>query len=132
MAEQPEGRTNRTAYKTVVWSDDNPGFHEVVALLLEDEPITVLSTTDPAEAATLLERPDVCLYVTNPSTGWDLAQRIKADPRRRRIPILLCTASCLGVDEDHIEETPFDRVLFKPFRPEQLLEVIQAMTGEGE
>ena len=101
-----------------------------MTLLLGDHDITVLGTTDPAEAAALVERPEVCLYATNPATGEELAKRIKADPQRRKLPILLCTA--FGwYDDEELKDSPFDRVLHKPFRQEELLEVIESMTAES-
>ena len=130
MSKQPDGRLNTTARKTVVWSESDPTVLKTVTLILEDHDITVLGTTDPAEAAALVERPEVCLYVTNPKTGEELAERIKADPQRRKLPILLCTAFT-GYDENRLKSSPFDRLLRKPFRQEELLEVIESMTTES-
>ncbi|MGN6190455.1 MAG: response regulator [Conexibacter sp.] len=56
----------------------------------------VLVARDGEEAVTraTTEHPDLCLVdaMTPKLTGWDVARRLRADPRTREVPVLLMTA----------------------------------------
>ena len=88
------------------------------------------------EALPLIEArpPDlVILDVRMPQVGGlDILDHLRADPRTRAIPVLMCTAAFSGdraVWEDEIARRGAT-ILFKPFALDQSLEQVWALLGD--
>jgi signal transduction histidine kinase len=108
----------------ILWADDNPDMRDYVARLL-GQTYEVVAVPDGAEA---LERaaaaaPDLVLSdVMMPKLdGFGLVRALRADPRTRRLPIILLSA-CAG-EESSFEglEAGADDYLMKPFSAKELL-----------
>lgn len=67
--------------------------------------------------------------------GYEVAHRLKNDPRLRRIPLLAVTALAMVGDRDKLLAAGFDGYLAKPIDPEvfvrQVEGYLQAANGDG-
>lgn len=117
--------------KKILVADDEVSILRSTQLLLSDLGYDVVTTTDPGSIHGLLakETPDLLLQdVRMPGLDLDaLLADIRADPRTRSVPVLLFSASMdLATIRDRVGAAGY---LEKPFRPGQILEAIQTLTG---
>lgn len=105
--------------------DDRPDFLGLMEDVLSDEGYEVTTFRCGAEVvgATARRRPDLIIsdLRLGGESGFDLLRALQSDPVSSDIPILLCTAATLDI-EDHKEEPDLNiPVLYKPFEVDDLL-----------
>ena len=110
----------------VLVADDEPHIGRIIKTKLEQGPFAVTLVYDGAEALAELERsPDVRLLILDlmmpQVTGFEVLDRVRADPRWRTIPCLILTAA--GQDHQEVEarRRGADDFMTKPFSPKRLL-----------
>ncbi len=65
--------------------------------------------------------------------GYEVARRLKADPKTRDIPIVAVTSYALTGDEEKSRASGCDAYVAKPFSPKQLLATIRRLLpGDGK
>ena len=88
--------TSAVATPTILVVDDHRYVREMIRALFEREGYRVLDSADGAEGLALAEahRPDcVVLDVRMPGlSGFEVLERLNADPRTREIPVIMLTA----------------------------------------
>jgi two-component system response regulator VicR len=58
--------------------------------------------------------------------GWEVYQRLKADPATRHIPVIIVTAKTYGQEKlSAVRSNEMDDYLIKPFGPAQLVESVE-------
>ena len=79
------------------------------------------------------EKPDLILLdiVLAGMNGFEVARKLKADPRTRAIPILAVTAMAMPGDREKCLESGCDAYLAKPFLPRHLKEEIDKLLSEA-
>ena len=87
-----------TPPKEILVVDDEVGIRELLSEILEDEGYRVQAFTDPQAAHGAIGDllPDlvlVDLFWSRHSVGWSLIERLLADPRTRRVPLIICTTA---------------------------------------
>ena len=116
---------------TVLHVEDNPSNRMIVRDLLRFRGYRVIEVADGGEAlaAAERERPDIILMdVQLPRiSGFEAARRIKARDDLRSIPIVAVTSFALGGDEQKAMDAGCDAYLAKPYKPKELLRVIQEL-----
>ncbi len=116
--------------------DDDPDVVEYLSSFLEDEGYEVVAAQDERSALAQVERssPDVILIdVMLPGkSGLDLLVRLRRDPRRAEIPLVLVTGDdnvlrdeCRSYLETHQDVKGPDHVLGKPMERDLLLSILQ-------
>ena len=120
------GSTSHPALLHVLVADDEPHIGRIIKTKLEQGPFAVTLVYDGAEALAELERsPDVRLLILDlmmpQVTGFEVLDRVRADPRWRTIPCLILTAA--GQDHQEVEarRRGADDFMTKPFSPKRLL-----------
>jgi CheY-like chemotaxis protein len=116
------GGGKRTESATrVLLVDDESSIRTICRVNLEGDGMAVTEAADGREA---LERvresqPDlVLLDVMMPSIdGWEVAQRLAADPATREIPIVFLSARAAHEDRDRARELGAVGYIVKPFDP---------------
>lgn len=109
---------------TVLIVDDTPDVIRVMHLALRQQ-FKVLAAPDGLKGLELAQRERPSLIITDlmmPGiTGFELVQRVRADPAIRHIPIIMVTAR--GEVDDKVTglETGVNAYLTKPFSPRELL-----------
>jgi two-component system cell cycle response regulator DivK len=116
---------------TIMHVEDNPANRMIVRDLLHFRGYRVVEVTDGAEAlaAAERERPDIILMdVQLPRmSGFEAARRIKARDDLRHIPIVAVTSFALSGDDHKAMEAGCDAYVAKPYKPSELLRLIQEL-----
>jgi CheY-like chemotaxis protein len=115
----------------VVVVEDEPYTRRVVLELLSDEPdLTAHGAATGLEALALIDRvrPDAVLMDLRlpDASGFDLIQRLRADPTTRSIPVIAMSA--LGLQAlDAAREAGFAAVIDKPFDADQFIDTVRGL-----
>src|SRR5574340_1127806 len=116
---------------TIMVVEDEPAIQELLALSLQQAGHRVLRALSAEQAHALLRAgpPDLILldWMLSGQSGLEFARRLKADPARRAIPIIMLTAR--GEEQDKIAglERGADDYITKPFSPRELNARIKAV-----
>ncbi len=116
--------------QTILILDDEPVFLEILQLILQRTGYHLLFATDGAQALELVRthRPDLALVddMLPGISGGEVCQTIKNDPDLSHIPVIIYSAGPRVRDRNFVQQIRADGVLFKPFRPEEVLRTVQA------
>jgi len=59
------------------------------------------------------------------ASGYEVVERLKADGRTQRIPVIAITSDAMADDEERARKAGCDDYVAKPYRPPQLLDAIR-------
>lgn len=108
--------------------DDEPDITEIVDSFLSDSGYTVEVENSPEQAVDRAKEfmPNVILLdIMMPGTnGYDVCQRIKAEPELAHIPVIFLTGKDKGDDMGRSFKSGGDMYIKKPFSCERLLEIV--------
>jgi CheY-like chemotaxis protein len=113
---------------TVVLVEDNTDMVALFARYLAREGYRLVSVTDSTLALErmLESQPDAVVLdvMMRDLDGWELLQRIKAEPRLAKVPLVICSV----LDEAELAASlGADAYLRKPIRPAELLECLSSL-----
>ena len=121
--EDPQG-----AGFTVLVVDDEPDIRFLLAVVLERAGYTVIEAAHGNAALEQARSSPPRLVITDRMMpvmgGAELIERLRADEGTAGIPIVMLTAAPAG-------EPRADVVLMKPFEPDELIAVVNWLTGRG-
>jgi CheY-like chemotaxis protein len=124
-----ESRGTTLAGMKILVAEDNAVNQRVVDRLLTKLGCSVEIAPDGAAAVAAVERSpfDLILmdYHMPKMSGPEAARAIRARPGAQRVPIIALTASADADDQQKCLDAGMDEILPKPFRPEQLLAVVE-------
>ncbi len=134
---------DRRRRRTILVVDDTPTILDLVRECLEEEGYRVFTCLESRKAFEIAreQRPDaIMLDVVMPEvSGWEVLAQLRADPDLSQTPVIVCTGyvdEALGrLAELRGHGPKGDRhlgLLPKPFDTEELLEVVDSITGAGE
>ncbi|WP_223732932.1 response regulator [Streptomyces purpurogeneiscleroticus] len=112
--------------------DDNKVIRQLIRVNLELEGFEVVTAADGAECLDIVH--DVCpdvvtLDVMMPRlNGLRTAERLRADPRTRELPIAIISA-CTPLEVGNGEAVGVDAFLAKPFEPVELIRTVRQLVG---
>ena len=121
-----------TRRERIVVVDHDPVLLSVMRDVLEDEGYRVQAFSDPEAAHGAIGDllPDlvlVDLFWSRHSVGWSLIERLLADPRTRRVPLLICTTAIRAQQEQERLPTGANwPVLPMPFDIGRLLDEVRS------
>jgi CheY-like chemotaxis protein len=120
----------------VLLAEDDVDSREMYAFALDLAGFRTVQAANGEEALERLAatRPDI--VVTDLSLprvdGFELCQRLKADPATSHVPVLVLTGSSRGEDVDRAHAAGCARVLVKPFAPDHLArEISDVLAASG-
>jgi DNA-binding response OmpR family regulator len=117
----------------ILLAEDEPDIRELVSYRLTRSGYEVLEAKDGEEAWLLAVEhlPDLCvLDVMMPRlNGYELTERLRADERTRRIPVIILTARVQEADITRGFAAGADDYLKKPFNPDELVARTRAVLG---
>lgn len=117
-------------YGRVLVVDDNKVIRQLIKVNLELEGFEVVTADDGAECLEIVHRvrPDVItLDVVMPRLdGLRTAERLRADPRTRQIPVAIVSA-CTPAEIEAERSPGVDAVLAKPFEPVALVRMVRRL-----
>ena len=111
--------------------EDSPDNRDLLLSVLQRVGHEVLISADGAEGIILAQQqlPDAIIMdlIMPKLDGWEALQRLKADRRTARIPVLILTANALRETEQRARAIGCDAFLLKPFRIAALLTAIESL-----
>ena len=117
--------------KTILVVDDEQDLADAVAALLRARGYQVVVAADGKEGLeqAVAEPPDLVLldYELPEMDGLEVIRELRSRETTRAVPVLLCTASKIGVGE--IRKA--DGFLAKPYHEELLYEMVQRVLAGG-
>jgi len=115
--------------RTVLIADDDPSLRMLVSATLtsKDYEIVEATTGDETLTAALSAKPQVVLLdVRMPGmSGLDVCRRIKADPSLVGTRVVMLTGAATPEDVAAGQAAGADLYLTKPFRPLELLQIVE-------
>ena len=124
------------AAKRILHIEDNASNRKAVRHILRQTGLELTEAVD-GEAglrAALASPPDLILLdIQLPRlSGYEVAQRLRADEQTRHVPIIAITSYALSGDEQRTHEAGCDDYIAKPYRPKTLLEHIWRYLNQEE
>ena len=117
----------------VLLADDEPNNRLVLEMQLRLARHEVVTADNglAAIAAVRRRRPDVVLLdgMMPEMNGFAACRALRADPEYADLPVILVTALDRDKGQGEAEAAGFNRVLYKPFRTEELLAVVSEACG---
>ena len=114
--------------------DDHDDTREGFAEYLQVNGFDVLSANGAKEFERLVESkaPDaIVLDLQLPDVnGWELATRIRANPRLREVPLVAFSACVMATERERADQAGFDLFLGKPCDPETILGELRRLLRE--
>jgi CheY-like chemotaxis protein len=115
--------------------DDSEVVRDLIAVNLELEGFDVITAADGEDALDMVKgmHPHVVtLDVMMPRLGgFETAERLRADPDTRHIPIVIVTGRSQPADIGRGERLGVEAYLSKPFEPAELVEVVTRLATTG-
>ena len=121
--------------KRILIVDDEPYILKILAYKLRREGYTAFEAESAEEAWTILRnhRIDLILLdvtLATPTTGFDLAAKLREDEATRDLPVVMLTARTLANDIRRGHEVGALGYITKPFSPAQVLETVRSLLGD--
>jgi DNA-binding response OmpR family regulator len=115
--------------------DDEPHIRRVLSAVLEGRGYHVTMASDGTEGLHelgVLGADLVILDLMMPgASGLEILSKIRSDPRRPDVPVIILTAKGQDTDRDAALAGGANDFLTKPFSPKKLLARIEEILGEG-
>lgn len=64
--------------------------------------------------------------------GYELARRLKSDPRTKAVPLVAVTALAMTHERDRIAQSGFDGYIMKPIDPQRFIDQIRSYLAEPQ
>jgi CheY-like chemotaxis protein len=118
--------------QTLLVVDDEDAVRDLLAEILASAGYTVFQASSGADALKVAGEESIDCLLTDlgmsPMSGWELAREIKS---QHDIPVILVTGWAGEIDAAQARENKVDRVISKPFDPEELVRCISELcSGE--
>ena len=109
--------------------EDNLTQREIIAGVLRENGIEVISVHDGLEALNQVERirPDlVVLDIIMPRlNGYEVCRRLKSNPVTQQVPIVMCSSKAEEFDRYWGMKQGADAYIVKPFIPQELIQTVR-------
>jgi len=119
----------------IVCVEDEPEMIDLVKLILSRKGYVVTGAAGGKNGLEVIRRlkPDLVLLdlMMPDMDGWDVYQRLKADPQTSDIPVVVITAKAQNIDKVlglHIAKV--NDYIAKPFSPQELLDSIEKVLAK--
>ena len=127
----PLGATPGTRQPTILIVENEVSNRILIEKVLSTRGFRCLSASNGREALDILDHESVDLILTDLSMpvldGYRTTQLIRARPALARVPIVAVTAYALNDENEAAMQIGCNEYLTKPFKPRQLLEVVDRL-----
>ena len=127
----PSGATAGTHQPTILIVENEVSNRILIEKVLSTRGFRCLSASNGREALDILDHEAVDLILTDLSMpvldGYRTTQLIRARPALARVPIVAVTAYALNDENEAAMQIGCNEYLTKPFKPRQLLEVVDRL-----
>ena len=122
--------------KKVLLADDSITIQKLVEMAFADTDFILVSVSDGQQAVDRLAEvsPDIILAdaIMPHLDGYEVCRYVKSKPEFAQIPVVLLTGRFQPFDQAKAEEVHIDGRVVKPFVQEQLVDLINRLTGKGD
>lgn len=123
--------------KCLVYIEDEEEMIDLVRLILMRHGYTVLGANGGRQGLDLIrkESPDLVLLdlMMPDMDGWDVYQKMKADDKMRKIPVIVVTAKAQRIDKVlGLSIAKVEDYISKPFSPQELLESVEKVLARKQ
>jgi two-component system chemotaxis response regulator CheY len=119
--------------KTILTAEDSSSLRQLMSTTLQEAGYDVIEAADGQEALDLLADEEVGMLITDLNmprlNGLNLIREIRKDPSNRFLPILMLTSETEISRRQEGKKAGASAWIQKPFKPEQLLKVVQMVLG---
>jgi len=130
----PLGATPGTHQSTILIVENEVSNRILIEKVLSTRGFRCLSASNGREALDILDHEPVDLILTDLSMpvldGYRTTQLIRARPALARVPIVAVTAYALNDENEAAMQIGCNECLTKPFKPRQLLEVVDRLLSQ--
>lgn len=127
----PPGDTSGISQPTILIVENETSNRILIERVLSTRGYRCISATNGQEALNMLDHEQVDLILTDLSMpvldGYRTTQLIRARPTMANVPIVAVTAYALNDENEAAMQIGCDEYLTKPFKPRQLLEVVDRL-----
>src|SRR5256712_2962109 len=131
----PPGAIPGTHQSTILIVENEVSNRILIEKVLSTRGFRCLSASNGREALDILDMEPVDLILTDLSMpvldGYRTTQLIRARPALVRVPIVAVTAYALNDENEAAIQMGCNEYLTKPFKPRQLLEVVDRLLSQG-
>src|SRR5215470_13547351 len=117
--------------RSILVADDNVANRELIATILERQGYRIIEARDGAEALRLLEAnaPDLMLLDIHMPVmnGFAVVDKVRADARYSKLPIVALTASAMLGDEEEALNHGFSAFIAKPYSIQDITELVKKL-----
>ncbi len=116
--------------KKIVYIEDDIEMTYLIKMILERKGYEIISTNNGLNGLDLVikEKPDLILLdlMMPEIDGWDLYHQIRSNEQIKNIPVVIISAKAQLIDKVlGLEIAKVDNYIAKPFKPQELIEVIE-------
>lgn len=119
--------------QTILVVDDENAFLDILELILRRAGYQTVRAGDGKEALTMIEqcRPDLALLddMMPGMNGGDVCLAVKTNTHMKDMPVILYSAGQRVRDKGFVKSVRADDVLFKPFKPDDVLKAVRRFLG---
>jgi CheY-like chemotaxis protein len=120
----------------ILFAEDEPDIRELIAFTLRFAGHETVAARDGAEALQAAQQGNmdlILLDVRMPHlTGYEVCERIKADERLQKIPVVFLSAKGQESEINAGYQAGAQDYILKPFSPDQLILRVQQILGNGQ
>ncbi len=120
---------------TVLVVDDSRMLREMISEILRTSGLTVVQARDGVEAVAKIQArcPDLVItdFVMPRMNGYELCRRIRAYPKARRVPVVVCSTKSEDLSRRLGLRSGVDAYITKPFNPDELSSTVQRLLGRA-
>ncbi len=114
--------------QTILIIDDEKSFLDIMRVILPRSGYNILTTTHGSEGLQMIydHRPDLALVddMLPGISGGDICLTVKNDPNVSHIPVILYSAGPRVRDREFIRHIGANAVLYKPFKPADVVRTV--------
>ena len=113
--------------QTILFVDDSASMRQMIRFILEDADYSVVEAADGVEALRKLD-PEIDMIITDLNMpnldGIELLKRVREDPDYKFLPVMVLTKESAASTKQKYKELGATGWISKPFKPEELLAVV--------
>ena len=119
--------------KCILTAEDSTSLREMIVFTLQEAGYEVIEASDGRKALRAIEGRKVHLVITDLNmpnmNGIELTQALRSDPKYKFVPIIFLTTESQFQKKQAAREAGATGWIVKPFKPEQLLQVVRKVIG---
>lgn len=119
--------------KTIMTMDDSASIRMMVSLSLKEAGFEVVEATDGVDGLAKLDEHDISMVIADVNMpvmdGIQFVRRMRAHPKHRFTPVLMLTTESQNSMKEKGREAGATGWIVKPFKPEQLINIVRKVLG---